>query len=84
MDTLNLGMSDDGMVPLNAYVPPPQTLTPTKDDKTLGPDMPKMSPPPPLDAKFEEKNVNQQQMRNSKKKMSINNKYKWTLHQFLT
>lgn len=63
-DTMNLNMSDDGMVPLNAYVPPPQTLVPTKDDKTLGVDMgrPMMSPPPPLDAKFEEKNVNQQQI----------------------
>lgn len=59
---MNLGMNDDGMVPLNAYVPPPQTLVPTKDDKTLGPDMPPMSPPPPVDAKYEEKNINKQQI----------------------
>jgi hypothetical protein len=62
MDTLNLGMSDDGMVPLNAYIPPPETLVPTKEDKTLGPDIPNMSPPPPVDAKFEEKNINKQQI----------------------
>ena len=62
MDTLNLGLNDDGMVPLNAYVPPPQTLVPTKEDKTLGPDMPPMSPPPPMDAKYEEKNINKQQI----------------------
>ena len=53
VETMNINSNDDGMVPLNPYVPPRPEVPPLQEQPAR--------PPPPVDDKFGEKNIQNNQ-----------------------